>query len=123
MSLNTDLVDRIPILRRRQNSHVSGKEVVQNVLESRLQLTAALGKQNVRLREPERQIRLDELGVPSGQIRGELLAQVLIEGVTGLTVRNGYRLYPAGVRLDPYHVAHCDQQKHDHEPGHQIAQG
>src|SRR6267142_4624831 len=109
MSLNTDLVDRIPTLRRRQNSHVSRKEVVQNVPESRLQLTAALGKQNVRIREPERQIRLDELGVPSGQIRGEPLAQVLIEGVTGLTVRNGHRLYPAGVRLDPYHVTHCDQ--------------
>src|SRR5205814_4214137 len=66
---NTDLADRIPILRGPQNSHVSGKEVAQNVLESRLQLTAARGKQNVRLREPERQIRLDELGVPFGQIR------------------------------------------------------
>src|SRR5258708_28269166 len=109
MSLNTDLADRTPIPRRRQNSHVSGKEVVQNVLESRLQLTAALGKQNVRLRDPERQIRLDDLGVPSRQIRGQLLAQVLIEAVTALAVRNGHRLYPAGVRLDPYHVAHCDQ--------------
>src|SRR4030088_698640 len=109
MSLNSDLADRMPILRRRQNSHVSGKEVVQDVLESRLQLAAARGKQNVRRREPERQIRLDELGVPSGQIRGELLAQLLIEGVTGLTVRNGSLLYPAGVRLDPYHVAQGDQ--------------
>src|SRR6266850_6818898 len=109
MSLNTDLGDRIPIPRRRQNSHVSGKEVVQNVLESRLQLAAALRKQNVRIRESDRQIRLDELGVPSEQIRGEPLAQVLIEGVTGLTVRNGHRLYPAGVRLDLYHVTHCDQ--------------
>src|SRR5882757_323385 len=109
MSLDTDLGDRIPILRRRQNSHVSRKEGVQKVLESRLQLTAALGRQNVRIREPERQILLDELGVPSGQIRGEPLAQVLIAGVTGLTVRNRHRLYPAGVRLDPYHVAHCDQ--------------
>src|SRR5580693_4096851 len=99
MPLNTDLGDRIPILRGGQNSHVSGKEVVQNGLESRLQLTAALGKQNIRIREPERQIRLDELGVPSGQIRGEPLAQVLIEGVTGLTIRNGHRLNPAGVRL------------------------
>src|SRR5258707_9540213 len=109
MSLNTDLADRMQILRRPQNSHVAGKEVVQNVLESRLQLTAALGKQNVRIREPEGQILLDELGVPSGQIRGEPLAQVLIEGVTSLTVRNRHRLYPAGVRLYPYHVAHCDQ--------------
>src|SRR5947209_17579803 len=109
MSLNTDLADRIPILRGSQNSHVAGKEVAQNVLESRRQLTAARGKQNVRLREPERQIRLDELGVPFGQIRGKLLAQLLIEGVTGLTVRNGHRPYPAGVPLDPYHVAHCDQ--------------
>src|SRR2546423_7466744 len=109
MSLNTDLADRTQILRRPQNSHVAGKEVAQNVLESRLQLTAARGKQNVRLREPERQIRLDELGVPFGQIRGELLAQLLIKGVTGLTVGNGHRLYPAGVPLDPYHVAHCDQ--------------
>src|SRR3979409_1272208 len=113
MSLNTDLADRMPILRRRQNSHVSGKEVAQTVLESRLQLTTALGKQNVRLREPERQIRLDELRVPSGQIRGELLAQVLIEGVTGLTVRNGHRLYPAGVRIHPYHVTHCEENKRD----------
>src|SRR5258708_29077414 len=111
MSLNTDLGDRIPILRRRQDSHVSGKEVVQNVLESRPQLTAALGKQSVRLRESERQIRLDELGVPSGQIRGEPRAQVLIEGVAGLTVRNGHRPYPPRSRLDPYHLAHCDQYK------------
>src|ERR1700722_909472 len=109
MSLNTDLGDRIPILGRHQNSHVSRKEIVQNVLESRLQLTAALGEQNVRIREPERQIRLDELGVPFRQIRGEPLAQVLIEGVTGLTICNGHRLYPAGVRLDTYHVANCDQ--------------
>src|SRR5204863_1529540 len=103
MSLNTDLADRIPILRGPQNSHVSGKEVAQNVLESRLQLTAARGKQNVRLREPERQIRLDELGVPFGQIRGELLAQLLIDGVTGLTVRNGNSLFQAGVPLIPTH--------------------
>src|SRR5437899_1331675 len=109
MSLNTDLGDRMPIPRRHQNSHVAGKEIAQNALESGLQLTAARGKQNVRLREPERQIRLDELGVPSGQIRRELLAQLLIEGVTGLTVGNGHRLYPPGVPLDPYHVAHCDQ--------------
>src|SRR5438045_8348154 len=109
MSPDSERADLIPILRGPQNSHVSGKEVAHNVLESPLQLTAARGKQNVRLREPERQIRLDELGVPSGQIRGELLAQLLIEGVTGLTVRNGHRFYPAGVRLDPYHVAHCDQ--------------
>src|SRR2546429_3311284 len=109
MPLNADLADRMPILRRRQNSHVSGKEVVQDVLESRLQLTAARGKQNVRLREAERQIRLDELGVPSGQIRGEQIGRVLKEGVTGITVGNGHRLYPARVRLDPYHVAHCDQ--------------
>src|SRR5689334_12100339 len=69
MSLNADLADRIPILRRRRNSHISGKEVVQNVLESRLQLTAALGKQNVRLRESDRQIRLDELGVVAGPLQ------------------------------------------------------
>src|SRR5207237_6894689 len=101
MSLNTDLADRIPILRGPQNSHVAGKEVAQNVLESRLQLTAARGKQNVRLREPERQIRLDELGVPFGQIRGARLAQLRIKAVTGLTVVHGHRLYPAGVPLAP----------------------
>src|SRR5437879_13521589 len=109
MSLNTDLADRIPILRGPQNSHVAGKEVAQNVLESRLQLTAARGKQNVRLREPERQIRLDELGVPCGQIRGDLLAQLLIKGGAGLTVGDGHRLYPDGVPLAPYRVAHCQQ--------------
>src|SRR5438046_8182133 len=106
MSLNTDLADRIPILRGPQNSHVSGKEVAQNVLESRLQLTAARGKQNVRLREPERQIRLDELGVPCGQIRRELLAQLLIEGVTGPTLHTVQRHYQAGVHLDPKHLPH-----------------
>src|SRR5207248_11095566 len=114
MSLNTDLADRIPILRGPQNSHVAGKEVAQNVLESRLQLTAARGKQNVRLREPERQIRLDELGVPIGQILGELLAQLFIAAVTVLTVRNAHRLYPAGFSPYPLHVAPCAQSKPDH---------
>src|SRR5246127_1251981 len=122
MSLDADLADRRTELRRRQDPHVAGKEVVQNLPEGQLQLAAALGEQNVGLRETDRQIILEQLGVPSRQIRGELPAQGLVERVAGVGVGNSDRLDLVCIGLDPDHIAHRNQQKHDHEPGHQIAE-
>ncbi|MCY1535497.1 hypothetical protein D9M68_709060 [compost metagenome] len=118
MSFDTNFFNGLAITG--QYRHIAREEICQHRLKLRVQLWRPRSEQNLGIVEGHFQGVTLNSRIPARQIRPELINQVVVDRHLGILVSDSDLLDVVPFDLHVIHIGHGNEQKHHHQPGHQV---